>query len=156
MDPRERLRHHVTGAIERGEATPITELPASLDEFTRGYIEAALWSSHGWNEDNPDDTSFLDMGKWIEDLDPDLLRSMIEDCRDFQTAQNPDLFLAYAQDYTYTAERAGHDFWFTRVGHGVGFWSRGLGDIGDRLTDASKPYGSMDLYLEDDGLIYGG
>lgn len=39
---------------------------------------------------------------------------------------------------------AGHDFWLTRVGHGAGFWDRGLGDLGERLTDASKAYGMPD------------
>lgn len=33
-DPRDRLRHHVTGAIERGEAEPIREVRAmTLDEM---------------------------------------------------------------------------------------------------------------------------
>ncbi len=40
---------------------------------------------------------------------------------------------------------AGHDFWLTRSGHGAGFWDRGLtGGLGERLTEASKAYGSPD------------
>lgn len=51
-------------------------------------------------------------------------------------------------------DRAGHDFWLTRCGHGAGFWDRGLGDIGCKLTEAASVYGSVDLYIGDDGLIY--
>ena len=50
---------------------------------------------------------------------------------------------------------AGHDFWLTRNGHGAGFWDRGLGEVGDRLSNACKAFGSYDLYIGDDGKIYG-
>ena len=44
MHPLDILRHHVTGAIERGEAEPITEIPA--DGLTSQQI---LWAkSHDW------------------------------------------------------------------------------------------------------------
>ncbi len=36
---------------------------------------------------------------------------------------------------------AGHDFWLTRGGHGVGFWDRGLDALGDRLTAAAEAFG---------------
>lgn len=48
----------------------------------------------------------------------------------------------------------GHDFWLTRNGHGAGFWDRGLGERGRRLTDACRPYGKVDLYLGDDGFLH--
>ena len=35
-------------------------------------------------------------------------------------------------------ELAGHDFFLTQAGHGAGFWDRGLGVLGDRLTDLEK------------------
>ncbi len=54
-----------------------------------------------------------------------------------------------------SSEQAGHDFWLTRNGHGAGFWDRGLGALGERLSKESKPYGSCDLYVGDDGQIYG-
>src|SRR5215213_9921810 len=50
--------------------------------------------------------------------------------------------------------QAGHDFWLTRNRHGAGFWDRGLGDLSNRLSDASKVYGEVDLYVGDDGQIY--
>jgi hypothetical protein len=43
----------------------------------------------------------------------------------------------------------------TRNGHGAGFWD---GDwpqtVGQRLTKAAKIYGSVDLVIGKDGLIY--
>lgn len=40
-------------------------------------------------------------------------------------------------------EAAAHDFILTRNGHGAGFWDRGYGDAGRRLTDAVKTYGEV-------------
>jgi len=39
-------------------------------------------------------------------------------------------------------------------GHGAGFWDRGNGAAGDALTALCKPFGGVDLYTGDDGLIY--
>lgn len=47
-----------------------------------------------------------------------------------------------------TYEQIGHDFTLTRNGHGTGFWDRGLGDRGDRLTAATKPYGEAYMYAD--------
>jgi hypothetical protein len=38
------------------------------------------------------------------------------------------------------AEQTGHDFILTANGHGTGFWDRGLGSRGDRLTEATRGY----------------
>lgn len=49
----------------------------------------------------------------------------------------------------------GHDFWLTRNGHGAGFWDGDYpDDLGRDLTKAAKVYGSCELYIGDDGLIY--
>jgi hypothetical protein len=53
-------------------------------------------------------------------------------------------------------QRAGNDFWLTHNGHGAGFWDGDLPDeIGDALTKASEKYREIDLYVGDDGMIYG-
>ncbi len=115
----------------------------TLDAFTKGYIEAALWSStdeHG----EP-----LDAVHTVDDIAPATLATMIADCTDFCTA-NAALLADGGQSDDYN----GHDFWLTRCGHGAGFWDRGLGEVGDKLTEAASAYGSVDLYVGDDGLIY--
>ncbi len=45
-------------------------------------------------------------------------------------------------------EQFGHDFILTRNGHGAGFWDRGLGDAGRRLTDAAKTFGEIHAYAD--------
>ena len=48
-------------------------------------------------------------------------------------------------------EMIGHDFWLTSQGHGAGFWDRGLGDLGDKLTDTVQGFeGILGLYVESD------
>ncbi len=121
-----------------------------LDAFTEAYIECALWSSTDINEQG-DMGSPLDENYGPEDIAPECLASMVRDCADFQETQADDLAKSGLSD-----EQAGHDFWLTRNGHGAGFWDRGLGAVGHRLTEASKPYGSVDLYVGDDGLTHGG
>lgn len=73
---------------------------------------------------------------------------MRETCADFIDANIEDLA-------GIDPEQAGHDFWLTRNRHGDGFWDRGLGERGERLSDAARVYSSVDLYVGDDGLIYG-
>lgn len=72
---------------------------------------------------------------------------------DFISAQKV-LLNAACDRANYDIEHAGHDFWLNRCGHGAGFWDRGLGELGDRLSDAAKVYGNVDLYIGDDGLVY--
>lgn len=48
----------------------------------------------------------------------------------------------------------GYDFNLTRNRHGAGFWDRGLGEAGDRLTAMAHPFGEWVLYLGDDGKLH--
>lgn len=110
------------------------------EEMFRGYVDCALWSS-------TDDGTPLDATHGPDDIAIEALDSMRRDVEDFAHANAHDL-----RDID--PEQAGHDFWLTRNRHGAGFWDRGLGEIGQRLTDASRPWGSSDLYVGDDGFIH--
>ncbi len=57
---------------------------------------------------------------------------------------------------SYPAENAGHDLWYTRNGHGCGFWEADhcTDDEGERLTSSAKKLGECYLYLGDDGQFY--
>jgi hypothetical protein len=46
------------------------------------------------------------------------------------------------------------DYCPTRNRHGAGFWDRGLGDLGDQLTDAAHTMGSMDAYIGDGNKVH--
>jgi hypothetical protein len=129
----------------------------NLPEFVRGYMVAALWSSHG-PEDSPHACEMLDELFGIDDIAPECAKAMQSVCADFCKANHADLaeYCARMKTEQWSGEeRAGHDFWLTRNGHGAGFWDRGLGALGDRLTRAAKVYSGVDLYPGDDGLIYG-
>ena len=119
----------------------------NLDYFYNGYIECALWSSTDHSDESGGEP--LDANYSEDDLAPQTAAKMRADCADFIKAHEADLDASGL-----TAARAGHDFWLTRNGHGSGFWDEGLGELGDRLTKASKFYGSFDLYVGDDGKIY--
>jgi hypothetical protein len=118
-----------------------------LDRFTQQYIATALWSTTDWSdEDSGGDP--LEDNYDLSDIDPKTLDCMIEDCRTFQEQ--------YYDDISSDPERAGHDFWLTRNRHGAGFWDGDWpDDVGKKLTDASHTYGEFDLYVGDDGVIYG-
>ena len=126
-----------------------------LDEFTRGYIRAALWSSN--DESTPSGGEPLDKNYSPDDIAFSALEKIILDCRKFQSDNAGILAkVSYPKNDSTDLAHAGHDFWLTRNGHGAGFWDGDLPEeIGDALTKASKAHGEFSLYFGEDGLIYG-
>lgn len=117
------------------------DLIDSLDDFTRAYIECALWSST--DESNEQGGDPLDQNYEIEDIALPTLREMIRECREFQRYHRADFEAGGWSD-----EQAGHDFWLTRNRHGSGFWDRGLDSQAmQSLTNAAHVYGSVDLLV---------
>jgi hypothetical protein len=122
-----------------------------LDEFLRAYITCAFFT---WTdeEEAPGGCDYRTTGcaeRLFEQLAPETLHTMAEDCRKFQI-ENEKL-LVEAGD----TEQNGHDFWYTRGGHGVGFWARGYPKkVGNALSEACRKYGECNLYRGDDGKIY--
>ena len=105
-----------------------TESEQERQTAANAYIECAFWADAPCDEE----------GNELEcDLLPEGEQRMISDLFDF--LDDP----AVARDVVgIDAGQVGHDFWLTRNGHGAGFWDRGLGEIGDRLTKAAEVYGS--------------
>ena len=65
-------------------------------------------------------------------------------------------FMATASDYLSDDDERqspGHNFWLTRNGHGAGFWNSDYIN-GDKLTELSKDFGPIDLYIGDDNKLY--
>jgi len=112
-----------------------------MDEFTRAYIECALWAETDQNEEP------LDSNYSIDDIAPETKAQMVKDCQEFQTAANNRVatLLPYER-----LEQAGHDFWLTRNHHGAGFWD---GDWPEPaatiLTEQSQSFGEFNLYAAD-------
>jgi hypothetical protein len=150
-----------------------------LDAFTRGYIEALFFTDEEQlceesERDMPSvaiDTDTMESrfvggdSPGFSDLAPCTVAAIIADCEAFQRVHADLLEAAYehgGERGNYDADRAGNDFWFTRNGHGVGFWERGLGEIGDALTnacgwksrDSANQFPGRDSYIGDDGQVY--
>lgn len=119
-----------------------------VEAFVDGYVEAALWADCRPGEDDPEGET-----GGCENLTVplDVREVMAADCRDFAEHHMEDLLdycamtSVFADDGDSRPEAyAGHDFWLTRCGHGAGFWDRGFGALGERLSQAARDYGSPD------------
>lgn len=139
--------------------------------FLRAYIAAALFSTT--DESTPAGGFPLDSsvhrmvkGKKVlvrqafgpDDIAPETQELMRKDCDRFC-----ELFQGLLDQATCDrpsgstqAEKAGHDFWMNRNGHGVGFWD---GDwkprsVGEELSRACKTFRETGLYVGDDGKLH--
>ena len=123
-------------------------------QFINAYIEAALWSSTCYdgpeNDTGPlDELSFDDSAFSDYSISLNSMKQIVKDCLKFIN-DNESIF---NENWEYS--QAGHDFWLTRNHHGVGFWDRGHGDIGKKLTTSCDDY--KEIFLSRDAeleLIY--
>jgi len=101
-----------------------------------GYLEAMLWTEE--DELGPSD---------IDEISND---TKIESYKDIMS------FLQKAKDLINGMEpsQVGHDLWLTRNGHGAGFWDRGLGEVGDKLSNLASEMGTKHAYVGDDKKIH--
>ena len=125
---------------------------ACPEYFYLAYLEAAVWSS---TDDDGEPIERLDL-----DVSEETKAEMRADCDRFYddnehliTSENclrQSPYSRYSCD-----EQAGHDFWFTRNGHGVGFWetSDWEAEAGEQLTNASKAFGEYYLFAQDGEIL---
>lgn len=131
--------------------------PNVLDEFVRGYLVCALWSTNDQSEPNGGDP--LDANYEISDIDPASVAGVTNDCKVFLEKNWEDMQEYAACIVTNPAQGtswdyAGHDFWLNRNGHGSGFWDRYLYALGERLSEAARACKNQDLYVGDDDKLY--
>ncbi len=116
----------------------------ALRRTVDAYIDCALWAS------TDDEGTPLD--------DPSSDYELAEEARESMRAEVADFLELLEREGVDVSElgpeQVGHDFWLTRNRHGAGFWDRGLGDLGDTLTQFAHSYGESDLYIGDDGRLY--
>lgn len=147
---------------------------ASLPEFVQGYIEALFFTEcePGTTRNDAITSRGTIRKSWADgvaegrhhelhgeagfsDLTPEALESIIRDCLWFENDNRDDLTEALDQGRVdgYGEREAGRDFWYTRNGHGVGYWDREelKGGIGDKLSEAAKARGEVDVFLTDKG-----
>ena len=112
-----------------------------MDLFTKSYIETLLWSSSG------EETSPIGINASIDEISPELMERIKEDCKNFQSSNELHIGGCY--------HMAGHDFALTRNRHGAGFWDGDWDKLAATiLTDAAHAVGEISLYRGDDNIIY--
>lgn len=141
-------------AAQVARMAPEQRRAGRIECMVRGYISALQWSTS-----DDDNASLEDM-----DLSPEAQAEALALVTAFYDANATDLG-AYAdlrgpevgrmhgsrQQEAYSF--AGHDLWLTAAGHGVGFWDRGHGRLGERLTKAAKAFSGVEAYVSDAGYI---
>ena len=113
-----------------------------MTDMVTGYLECAIWADLHDAEGNSIDD------KGVADCTAIFIQSATNDCENFKELAK-DLIPSYLE--TFDESQMGHDFWLTRNGHGAGFWDRGLGELGKKLTNIAKTFGSCDLYIYNAG-----
>lgn len=118
-----------------------------LSVMVRAYGECLLWQGLSLTEEESGTESVpLDSLYSLCDIAPEAWESIRADCRAFVAANAADLA-------ELDASQTGHDFCLTRNRHGVGFWDRGLGARGDRLTVSAHGFGESGEY-DSAGRVY--
>ena len=109
-----------------------TLMTPNQKKFFRAYIEALYFTETGDSEQPEVDAELYESS----------LKQAWDDCRRF--------YNVYADIIGENVEQAGHDFWFTRNGHGTGFWDRPdvWGDYEEELTRACELMGEVWPELE--------
>lgn len=106
--------------------------------FVDAYLQAALWSSVDV------DGKTFDEKYHVSHFTQKAVNKAIRDSNNFIIKNRK------ALESVGSEGQHGHDFWMTRNGHGVGFWDRGYGTVGDRLTKAAHKYGEESVVSDGD------
>lgn len=120
--------------------------PAYVDAMFTAYVRCGLWSTTDYNDNGESLGSLESLGFRPDHITDAAVGTIREDITSF-VADN------WADVRPLDAAQTAHDFLLTRDRHGTGFWDRGLGDVGDRLTSAAHVYGDSGFYVTDGGNI---
>jgi hypothetical protein len=122
-------------------------------DVRNGYVEALLWANAYIYVDAADGGEIPDLEPAgsahleydffdFSDEDKEAIESFVREFIEANAVDYRDYLNGMARFAYDSAETFGHDLLLTRNGHGAGFWDRGLGELGDRLSEAARVYGS--------------
>lgn len=117
-----------------------------LKHFIAGYCACVRWVGV-YDTDENGETITCDNADMCE-FSRDAEDTITADCTAFFN-DNYDTLLQVNSDFS----QHGHDFWLTRCRHGAGFWDRGYGSLGHKLTQAAHSYGDGQYFFIDSGVI---
>lgn len=103
-----------------------------------GYIEAAIWTAEEELDSEDDIEPYVSNDSRIDAYVD--VRNFINTAGSLINGIDP--------------SQIGHDLWFTRNGHGTGFWDRELGETGEKLSQIAINMGEKNVYWGDDGKIH--
>lgn len=125
-----------------------------INEILKGYIEAALWTEG----ERLHDEKIIFIGEKIpfayfnfDDVDIDSRIDAYNDIKTFIKNAGDDAVQEAIDENGLS--RLGVDIWFTRNGHGSGFFDHNY-ENEDVLMNAAKKLNSKDIYLGDDGKLH--
>lgn len=121
----------------------------NLQDFIKGYM-AAIFFAESVTDHDGEEIEHIDNGEFT--LNPEALEASKQDCARFMDSCAA-LLARVTSENDYDYEQAGIDLWFTRNGHGVGYWDRGLGEDGDQLSRIARKWGPRHVYLDDNNQI---
>lgn len=142
-------------------------ITAALESMTDGYLDCLLWTSvtDVSADEGVGDSTYQDEGYSAADV-TDGFRARVLDHLLSVVVAHPLAVRLYGARRDYDGGQGnvwayfGHDYMLTRDHHGVGFWDRGLGELGDYLTDVAEGNGGSEdangsLQLTADGRVDG-
>src|ERR1044071_581042 len=106
-----------------------------LASVTAAYIEAAYFTDAGLDSD-------IQAGA---DMHPAARFRAAETCADFLAQCEEAGLLDLYRETGRTWDSFGHDLWLTRNRHGAGFWDRGMGALGEALSEQARNLGTTYL-----------
>lgn len=133
---------HLAGSRHQCALLQNLDLPISDDsarEVISGYQECAQWLAKDEEGESVDHCELSDAAR----------AALADDCVNFLAS----LRACHVNKYSITGAtwpQFGHDFFLTRNRHGAGFWDRGYGAIGERLTELAHIEGERDTMFDDD------
>lgn len=135
---------------ENGVGDPCPLCGAVLEEDESGAPCCNAWGCSWSCEEIPESYGY-------SDLAPAALERMRKDCESFVAANRAALETLAAGSFDLV--QLGRDFWFTRNGHGVGYWDRRGRTEAESLAlqaldESACAWGNCDLYRGDDGHVY--
>jgi hypothetical protein len=111
-------------------------------EMIKAHLEAALWSSFDWDDlDGSGNPTELDKTFTVENFCPVHSRMLVRDL---------EIFVSLCEQWLNDWDDAqiGQDFWFSRNGHGSGFFDRNL-PFAEDLQAIAQKFPNVDLFVTD-------
>lgn len=135
--------------------------PLDVDAFVSGYVEAMFFTNGDTGDENEDKLNELGTSRLtrasVEEIKADCEAFLALECTLNNVFPVTVRKVLELQDH-YDEEQAGRDFWFTRQGHGVGYWDREelTSTVGQAFSDAANRAGGAHVEVYRGWIYYHG